>query len=151
MEKLNLPDFNYTVRNNKGKVEIFDIIRKKYIVLQPEEWVRQNFIHFLIDVQGFPKSLIKVESGLKYNSLLKRSDILIYSNDGDCSMLVECKSYNVKINQSTLDQCTIYNKTINAEYIILTNGINHFCCKKNKNGSYDFVDYIPFYKKKALE
>lgn len=149
MEKLNLPEFNCNIRNNQGKVEIFDIIRKKYVVLQPEEWVRQSFIHFLINIQGFPKSLIKIESGLKYNSLLKRSDILVYSNEGTCSILVECKSFKQKINQNALDQSTIYNKTVNAEYIILTNGINHFCCKKVDDESYKFIDYIPIYNKKA--
>ncbi|MEQ8925316.1 MAG: type I restriction enzyme HsdR N-terminal domain-containing protein [Fulvivirga sp.] len=147
MIKLNLPDFDCKLRKNAGKTEVFDIIRKKYVILLPEEWVRQNFIHFLINQQNFPKSLITIETGLKYNSLDKRSDIQVFDNQGSHFMIVECKSYKVKLDQKALDQLTMYNKTIKAKYIVLTNGINHFCCQFNDESGYKFIDQIPMYKK----
>ncbi|QSE97164.1 type I restriction enzyme HsdR N-terminal domain-containing protein [Fulvivirga lutea] len=149
MIKLNLPDFDCKLRKNAGKTEVFDIIRKKYVVLQPEEWVRQGFIHFLINQSDFPKSLIKIESGLKYNRLDKRSDIQVLNSDGTTFMIVECKSFKVKLDQKALDQLTMYNKTINARYIVLTNGINHFCCEMMNQSKYEFRDQIPVYSKNA--
>ena len=143
MDKLNLPEIDFNIRKNEGNIEIFDIIRKKYIALQPEEWVRQHVIHYLINSLSYPKSMFRVESSLKYNSLDKRSDILVYNRSGQPHLLVECKSYKTKINQAALNQLTQYNKVLNAQYILLTNGINHFCCKKNEQKQYDFIDTIP--------
>ena len=129
MDKLNFPEFACNIRKKAGKVEIFDIIRKKYVYLFPEEWVRQHAINYFINHLDYPKSLVRVESGLHYNHLEKRSDILIYNKEGRPYFLIECKSYKIKINQSALNQATVYNKALNAEFILLTNGINHFCCQ----------------------
>lgn len=143
MDKLNFPEFDCNIRKKAGKIEIFDIIRRKFVVLQPEEWVRQHAIHYLINSLSYSKSLFKVETGLKYNALDKRSDILIFNSSGRPHLLVECKSFKVKINQEALNQLTMYNKTLEAKYIFLTNGINHFCCKYDEFNGYEFIDTIP--------
>jgi hypothetical protein len=146
MLKLSLPEFQCNIRKNEGKIEIFDIIRKKYVILQPEEWVRQHIIHLLINHLNYPKSLIKVESGLNYNRLSKRTDVVAYNSNGTCQLLVECKSFKVKINQTALDQMSIYNSTLKSKYLLLTNGINHYCCELTEQGDYRFIDDIPSYK-----
>jgi len=144
MKQLNLPNIDYKIRKAGSNIEIFDIIRKKYIVITPEEWVRQHFIHYLHFHLGYSKSLIKVESGLKYNQRIKRSDILVYNNQAIPSLLVECKSFNVKINQQGFNQLSVYNKTLGAQYLILTNGLKHYCCQYvAKNNDYNFLKDIP--------
>lgn len=142
MQILNLPEIELKIRKKEANREIFDIIRKKFVFLTPEEWVRQHFIHFLIDHLGYSKSLLKVESGLKYNSLNKRSDIVAYNSNATPILLVECKSFKESINQKALDQATVYNKKIRATYVVLTNGLKHYCCLK-KGGAYSFSDEIP--------
>ncbi len=127
MYKLNLPDYNPTLRKGEGKVWIFDIIRKKYVVLTPEEWVRQHFIHYLIDQFKYPKSLFRVESGLMYNKLQKRSDIVIHNRQGKPWMLIECKSPVIKLTQKAFNQVAVYNMTIGARYVAVTNGMAQVC------------------------
>ena len=147
MDNLNFPKITCNIRKNEGKIEIFDIIRKKYIKLLPEEWVRQHVIHYLIKDLNYPKSLIKVESGLNYNKLDKRTDILVYNAQGSCEMLVECKSFKVNVSQSAFDQLAVYNTKFKSKYLLITNGINHFCCVRNIDDKYSFLDSIPSYKK----
>lgn len=125
---------------------IFDVIRKKYIVLTPEEWVRQHFIHFLINSYKYPKSLMKVESGLKYNNLQKRSDIQVYTRKGHPFLIVECKASNVKLDSKVIDQAALYNKSIGADYIIVTNGMN-FRCLKTTSIIVEWVEKIPVFPK----
>ncbi len=144
MEKLNLPEFPAKVKQVDGKAMIFDIIRKKYVQLTPEEWVRQNFIYYLVNFLDYPKSLIKVESGLKYNRLLKRSDILIFNRDVEPLLLVECKSSELKITQDVIDQAAVYNKSLNARYLLVTNGMQHLCWKISDNGN-QLLEEIPNY------
>ena len=127
MTPLNLPSFEYNVKNKDGKVFIFDIIRRKYIQLTPEEWVRQHFIHYMIQHLGYPKSLIKVETGLVYNQLKKRSDIIVYNRTGDPWLIVECKSPSQTINTSTVTQVSVYNVSMKASFVVMTNGIKHIC------------------------
>jgi hypothetical protein len=127
MYKLNLPDFDFKLKKAEGKVWIFDGIRKKYIVLTPEEWVRQHFIHYLIAERKYPKSLIRVEGGLIYNELQKRTDIVIFDRQGLPWMVVECKSPSLSVAASTLMQAAVYNTTLRAQYISVTNGLVHFC------------------------
>ncbi len=146
MEILNLPEIDCNIRKKGGKIEIFDIIRKKFIVLNPEEWVRQNFIHYLINQLHYPKSLFKVESGVNYNQLRKRSDILIFDREASPFLLVECKSYKTKLNQGVLEQVGVYNKTLGARYLVITNGLNHFCCEMKANGEYQFLSTIPAFE-----
>ena len=144
MEKLNLPEFPAKVKQVDGKAMIFDIIRKKYVQLTPEEWVRQNFIYYLVNFLDYPKSLIKVESGLRYNRLLKRSDILIFNRDVEPLLLVECKSSELKITQDVIDQAAVYNRSLNARYLLVTNGIQHLCWKISDNGN-QLLEEIPNY------
>jgi hypothetical protein len=128
MDKLNLPPFDYVLRKQEGKVFILDIIRKKYLVLTPEEWVRQHFIHYLIHHLNYPRALLKVEGGLQYNRLQKRTDIVVYNREGTPWMVVECKSPSQKINRQVVNQASVYNASLKAKYITITNGLIHFCC-----------------------
>ena len=128
MDKLNLPPFEYSLKKEKGKVLILDIIRKKYLVLTPEEWVRQHFVHYMINHLRYPKSLFKVEGGLQYNQLQKRTDIVVFGRDGNPWMVVECKSPGQKLNSQTLNQASVYNQSLKAKYITITNGLSHYCC-----------------------
>lgn len=147
MQKLNLPAYQFKFQNKNGNVEIFDVVRKKYIVLTPEEWVRQNFIQYLINQKGFPPSLMQLEKPLSYNQLDKRSDIVVYDKTAQAVVLVECKAPSVSITQDTFDQVARYNFSLKVRYLIVTNGINHFCCKMNyENTSYSFIEHIPLYK-----
>ncbi|UII23688.1 type I restriction enzyme HsdR N-terminal domain-containing protein [Fulvivirga ligni] len=147
MVTLNLPKFDCNIRKNEGKVEIFDVIRKKYIVLTPEEWVRQHIIHFLLNERGYPRSLFRVESGLKYNKRQKRSDVLVYNREARPFLIVECKAHDVKITQAGFDQVAVYSKQLDVDFLVVTNGINHFCCKLNRESSQmEFIDDIPFYE-----
>jgi hypothetical protein len=132
MVRLNLPEFECKIQNSEGKTLIFDQIRKKYVVLTPEEWVRQHVIHFFTEHLKYPRSLIKVEGGMSYNSLRKRSDIVVFDRGGNCFIVVECKSFSEKINQKTILQASSYFKTKNSRFLIATNGLDHFCFMRNK-------------------
>jgi hypothetical protein len=125
MISLNLPPFEYKLKKAEGKLWIFDVIRKKYIVLIPEEWVRQHFVHYLIVDMKYPRSLIRVEGGLQFNQLQKRTDIVIFDRNGKPWMIVECKSPDVPVNEKTIFQASVYNSTLRAKYITVTNGLIH--------------------------
>jgi hypothetical protein len=127
MYTLNLPDFDCKLKKAEGKVWIFDVIRKKYIVLTPEEWVRQHFINYLISDLKYPRALIKVEGGLKFNQLSKRSDIVVFDREGSPWMVVECKSPTVALSQESLMQASAYNASLRSKYITITNGLSHHC------------------------
>lgn len=123
---------------------IFDEIRKKFLVLTPEEWVRQHLVQFLISEKQFPRSLIKLEGGLKLNTLQKRTDIVVFSRSGESLLIVECKAPQVKITQEVFDQIARYNLVHKAEWLIVSNGLNHYCCKINfQDNSYSFLPEIP--------
>jgi hypothetical protein len=144
--KLNLPVFDATLKKEQGKVYIFDNIRKKYLVLTPEEWVRQHFINYLIQDHKYPKSLIRIEGGVSYNKLQKRSDILIYNRQGKPWMLIECKSPTIKLSQKAFNQVAVYNMTIGAKYVAVTNGIIHYCyAGTNEGGEVIFLDEFPHF------
>ncbi len=115
-----------------GKVAIFDYLRKKYVILTPEEEVRQGIVDYLIFEKNYPRTLIKLETGLNYNSLNMRSDILVYDNQANPFLLVECKAKDVKIDQKVIEQATRYNLTLNARYVCITNGVSTFCFEKNE-------------------
>lgn len=147
MFKLNLPKYNFKLSKKDNKVYIYDFIRKKKIFLTPEEWVRQHFIQFLINEQNYSKNLIAVEKEIKVNNLKKRFDILVFNNLGGHEIIVECKAPTVKINQSAFDQIARYNLRINATYLIVTNGLEHYYCKMDfKNKKYIFLEKCPEYK-----
>lgn len=148
MQDLNFPKFDYRFKSTENKVSIFDIIRKKFVILQPEEWVRQHCMHYLITEKNYPKSLINVEKELTINGLKKRYDIVIFNPDGSIFLMVECKSPKITINQSTFDQIARYNLKINAAYLMVTNGINHYYCQMDfKKEQYTFLRDIPSYSK----
>jgi hypothetical protein len=129
MNRLNLPAYDHKLKKEGGKVLILDLIRRKYVVLTPEEWVRQHFVHYLVNEFKYPKSLFRVESGLKYNHMSKRSDIVIHNRQGQPWMLVECKSPDIKLTQKAFNQIAVYNMTIGARYLAVTNGMAHYCCE----------------------
>jgi len=146
MEPLNLPSYKFRIKSNENKLVIFDIIRKKYVVLTPEEWVRQHIIHYLIEEKKYPISLIAVEKKLMINSLTKRTDILVFNTNGLPEIIVECKAPSIKINQSSFDQIARYNLKLNANYLIVSNGLDHFFCSMDlKNECYVFLENIPTY------
>ncbi len=148
MQKLNFPTYSFRFKSNENKISIFDCIRKKFIVLQPEEWVRQHCIHYLISEKNYPESLINVEKELFINGLKKRYDIVIFNPDGSIHLIVECKAPSITINQSTFDQIAQYNLTLKASYLMVTNGLNHYYCQMDfSNERYNFLKDIPNYSK----
>ena len=146
MQKLNFPDYEFRFKNSKNKTSIFDEIRKKFIILTPEEWVRQNVVRYLIDEKKYPKSLINVEKTLKINDLTKRYDVVIFNSDGTINVLIECKSTKIEITQTVFDQIARYNMTLKANYLMVTNGLNHYICKIDfENEKYSFLENLPNY------
>lgn len=122
---LNFPEFDFRIQEDAGKLSIFDSLRKKFLILTPEEWVRQHMIHFLIHFEGYPKSLFSLEKGLVYNQLQKRFDILVLNRTGSPFLLIECKAPEITLSQKTVEQVCIYNKSIQAPHIGITNGLKH--------------------------
>lgn len=143
-QQLNLPKADIKIKNEGEATLVWDIIRRKYIVLTPEEWVRQHFIHFLVDQFSYPKTLMKVETGLKVNKMDKRSDLVVLNRSGEPWMLVECKSPYVSIDQDTLIQAINYNRTYEAPYLVLTNGMSQVVCNIDKKGV-EVIEELPPY------
>lgn len=147
MIDLNFPKYNFRFKNRQNKIAVFDELRKKFIILTPEEWVRQHCTQFLMIEKEFPKSLINVEKQLKLGKLIKRYDVVVYNSDGSIHLIVECKAPHIKITQNVFDQIAQYNMTLNAEYLMVTNGLSHYYCKMNyEAGEYEFLQEIPTYK-----
>ncbi|MFT5963868.1 MAG: hypothetical protein ACI9L6_000588 [Flavobacterium sp.] len=146
MQKLNFYSYSFRFKNSENKVSIFDEIRKKFIVLTAEEWVRQHVIQFLLEEKKYPISHINVEKVLKVNGLRKRYDIVVYKADGSICILIECKAPTIKIAQATFDQIARYNMTMNAQFLMVTNGLNHYFCKMDfENEKYQFLTELPNY------
>ena len=144
MHELNFPKFQFRFKNSENKLFIFDEIRKKYVILTPEEWVRQHVVHFLINVKGYPKSYINVEKVVKINDMNKRYDVVVFSPKGEIFLLVECKEPNVAITQTVFDQIARYNSSLNAQFLMVTNGLNHYYCKLDYiNKNYQFLADLP--------
>lgn len=147
MQNLNFPTYSFRFKNSENKVAIFDEIRKKFILLTPEEWVRQHTLHYLIQDKNYPKSHINVEKLIKINTLNKRYDIVVFQPNGEIFLLIECKAPEVAISQQTFDQIARYNLTLKAKYLMLTNGINHYFCQMDfENEKYIFLKELPEYK-----
>ncbi len=146
MIDLALPPFDYKIQKKKDKLFIFDILRKKYVYLTPEEWVRQHFIHFLINQYGYPKALMKAEGGLKYNNLPKRTDLVVFDREGKPLIVVECKDTLTQLTQTTFEQAARYNYVLKAPYLIIVNGLSYHCCYINhQNQTYHFLEDIPIF------
>lgn len=147
MQALNLPEHPIKTRvNTHGKTEVFDTIRKKYVALQPEEWVRQQFIGFLIHHKNYPASLIAIEKGLKVNRLQKRFDAVVFDRNGLPLVLIEFKAPEIKLSEKTFSQIAAYNLKMRVKYLIISNGLTHYCCKMDYiNNRYQFLNDIPEY------
>ena len=147
MQALNLPDTTLRIRMKGEKQEVFDNVRKKFVALTPEEWVRQNFIHYLTDHRKVPRSLIAVEASLRYHRLKKRSDIVVYGKDGAPCLVVECKAPEVTMTQAVFDQVAMYNMALKVPYLAVTNGMVHFACYiDHGSGKIIFLKEIPEYE-----
>ncbi len=146
MENLNFKSYQLKIKNNENKQYVFDEIRKKNVLLTPEEWVRQNCVQFLIHEKKYPKSLISVEKRISLNSLTKRYDIVVFNSDGLIVLLVECKSPQVKIFQNTFDQISRYNLVFKSKYLMVTNGLRHYFCEIDYvNNKCFFLEELPNY------
>lgn len=144
MRDLNFPKFQFRFKSSENKLFIFDEIRKKYVMLTPEEWVRQHVVHFLINVKKYPKSYINVEKIVKLNDMNKRYDIVVFDPKGNIFLLVECKEPQVEITQGVFDQIARYNSSLNAQLLMVTNGLNHYYCKLDyENKEYQFLADLP--------
>jgi type I site-specific restriction endonuclease len=149
MQQLNFPIYNFRFKNSENKVSIFDEIRKKFIILTPEEWVRQHVVRFLLEEKKYPKSLINVEKVLSVNGLRKRYDIVVFNPDGSIFVLVECKAPEIKTARATFDQIARYNLALKAQFLMVTNGLNHYFCQMDfENEKYDFLKELPDYELK---
>jgi len=144
MQKLNFPAYEFQLKKQTDKVYIFDIIRKKFVVLTPEEWVRQHTLRYLIEEKKYPQNLIAVEKQLKINQTKRRFDIVVFNKNMQPEILVECKAPNIKITQITFDQANQYNWLLKAPYLFLTNGLKHYICQINfDENNYRFLPELP--------
>jgi hypothetical protein len=144
--QLNLPEYPFKITLKDTQHFIFDEVRKKHLVLTPEEWVRQHFIQFLVVVKKFPKSLIQIEGGLSLNKLQKRTDIVIFNNQGQRIMVIECKAPAVKITQSVFDQAARYNSVHKTKWLVVTNGLRHcYAIINHLEGQFAFIEDLPEY------
>jgi predicted type IV restriction endonuclease len=149
MQKLNFPSYSFRFKNSENKVSIFDDIRKKFILLTPEEWVRQHTLQFLLQDKKYPKSYLNVEKLIKVNDLNKRYDIVVFQADGTIFLLIECKAPEVKITQDTFDQIARYNINLKAKYLMITNGLNHYFCQMDfEKEQYVFLKELPNFSNK---
>ena len=144
MQALNFSAYDFRFKNSENKVHIFDVIRKKFVVLQPEEWVRQHVVHYLIVEKKYPKSLINVEKQLTIGTIRKRYDVVVFESDGSIAILVECKAPSIKIDQDVFDQTARYNLQLKASHLMVTNGLEHYYCKMDyAKEKYRFLQAIP--------
>lgn len=146
MQKLQFPTYSFRFKNSENKVAIFDEIRKKFIILTPEEWVRQHVVQYLLQDKKYPKSYVNVEKLIKVNDLSKRYDIIVYQPNGEIYLLIECKAPEIPITQHTFDQIARYNLVLKAKYLMVTNGLNHYFCQMDfENEKYVFLKELPHF------
>lgn len=144
MEKLNFPLYSFRFRNSENSMHIFSILRKKFLVLTPEEWVRQHCVQYLLHEKNYPSRLLAEERQVLVNQLPKRFDIVGYFRDGSVQLIVECKAPKVVITQSTFDQIARYNLSLNARYLMITNGLEHYFCEIDpQQKTYHFLRDLP--------
>jgi hypothetical protein len=147
--KLNFPGYNFKIiiPDKEGQSsKVFDMVRRKYVSLTQEEWVRQHLIHFLVNEKGVPASLIGVEKKLLVNRITKRTDLVVYSRSAKPILVAECKAPSIQLSQDTFDQAARYNLTLNVNYFVLTNGLETICCTVDHTAKgYHFLQDIPFF------
>ena len=147
MYELNLPKYGIKIANENGHQTIFDVLRRKYVALTPEEWVRQHFVHYLIEHKGYPQSLMANEIQLAIGNKKLRCDSVLYDRSLKPRMIIEYKAPTVNITQKVFDQITIYNMLLHVDYLVVSNGIKHYCCRMDyENQKYLFLDDIPDYQ-----
>lgn len=147
MKQLNLPHYSFRIKGEPGKESILDPIRKKFVKLTPEEWVRQNFVRYLIEEGKYPPGLIGIEVSSDYNKMKRRVDVLIHNRKGEPVMIVECKAPEVPVNDKVFDQIVCYNMGFRVPYLIVTNGLDHYACKINvEEKKYEFLLVIPLFE-----
>lgn len=147
MIPLNLPSFDIKLQGTREHPRIFDILRRRYVALTPEEWVRQSFIHYLINHLGYPSTLLANEISLKVGQKQLRADSVLYNQSLQPRMIIEYKAPNIEITQKVFDQISAYNLLLHADYLVVSNGIDHYCCKMDYDGKkYLFIDHIPRYE-----
>jgi type I site-specific restriction endonuclease len=147
MQPLNFPEYQFRITSKNGKQQIFDIVRKKFVALTPEEWVRQHVLHHLHEKKSAPLSLIGVEVSLKLNSLVKRADVVVYARTGKPIMLIECKAPGVSVSHHVFEQAARYDMIFHVNFMFITNGMSHYCCKFNHDDhTHSFLPDIPSYE-----
>lgn len=147
LQPLQLPPYPFKITEQGGVLTIFDEIRKKHIIITPEEWVRQHFVQYLINQKGYPKSLIKLEGGLKLHGKARRTDIVVFNPDGEKILLIECKAPSVNIDQKVFDQVARYNMVHKVSLLAVSNGLEHYYCRVNfAKRDYSFIEELPHYK-----
>ena len=144
---LNLPEFEFAYRVVGETRLIFDPLRRRYVELTPEEWVRQNFVQFLIQDRSYPRSLITIEKGFMYQGMARRADIVAHGREGNALLVAECKAPSVPVSQAAFDQIGRYNSVLQASFLVVTNGTDHYCCAVDAAaGTVQFARDIPDYK-----
>lgn len=147
VQRLNLPPYNISIRQHGGRDQIFDVLRRKFVALTPEEWVRQHFIHFLADHKGYPASLLANEVQLRVGDKTVRADSVIYDTSLRPLMIVEYKAPSIALTQKVFDQISVYNFLLHVDYLVVSNGLETYCCKMDyDNQKYLFLQNIPDYK-----
>ena len=146
MQQLQFPSYEFRFKNRENKLLIFDIVRKKFVILTPEEWVRQHAVHYLHHQGGIPLSMINVEKQIQLHSIIKRFDIAVFYPTGELFLIVECKAPEIPISQDSFDQVARYNMTLHARYLMVTNGMHHYYCMIDKQQQqYSFLESLPEY------
>ena len=145
--EINLPPYDIKMREQGGKRQIFDFLRRKYVALTPEEWVRQHFVHFLINHKGYTQGLLANEVELKVGDKKLRCDTLLYNRALQPQMIIEYKAPHVEITQQVFNQITVYNHLLHVDFLVISNGLQHFCCRMDyDHQSYAFLQEIPDYQ-----
>ena len=147
MTPLNLPPYEIKIRESEGKRMIFDILRRKYVALTPEEWVRQHFVHYLVEHKGYPKGLLANEVELKVGEKRLRCDTLLFTTEVQPRMIIEYKAPTIQLQQKTFDQISAYNLLLKVDYLVVSNGLQHVCCKMDyEQQRYVFLEQLPDYE-----
>ena len=148
MFRLNLPQYEIKIGEKDGKRTIFDFLRRKYVALTPEEWVRQHFTHYLVEHKGYPKGLLGNEIELRLGEKRLRCDSILYNKVAQPQMIIEYKAPNVPLQQKTFDQISAYNLLLKVDYLVVSNGLQHYCCKMDyEHQKYVFLQDVPDYEK----
>ena len=155
MYQLNLPEYQFSIKKQNNRFFVFCAQRKKYVSLTPEEFVRQHFIRFLIEEMNYPASLIAIEHQIDFNGMKKRCDAVLFDKDAKPQLIIELKAPNIAITQQVFDQVAVYNANLNVDYFMISNGLEHYCCRVDtKNARYEFLPDIPqfdFFRIKSQE